>query len=258
MKQRRLLLLDSDIVAYKLSSATEEKFLFDGPDSEAAIHTSWEDTRVGVEKYVEELIVRYKASEVLVCLSDPINNWRKNVYPDYKANRKATRKPEFLMQAKDHLASLYPSYQRPGLEADDILGIISTSPVLWTDYEKVIVSEDKDMRTIPGLLFNPRDTTNTPKRISRVSALRFFFTQCITGDPVDNYPGCRGVGIASPEVAALATQKTAKDMWATVLGAYARKGFTEADALVQARVARICQHTDYNYETKEVILWSAP
>jgi DNA polymerase-1 len=254
---RRLLLLDSDIVAYKLASATEEKFLFDGPGTEPAIHTSLEDTLRGVEKLVETYIETYHAAEVVVCLSDPVNNWRKNVYPAYKGNRKG-RRPEFLMEAKAHLASLYPSYQRPGLEADDILGILSTSPVLWADYEKVIVSEDKDLRTIPGLLINPREDRESPRKISRVAAARFFYTQIITGDPTDNYPGARGVGEKSAEVLSLKTTARECDMWNIALSAYYRKGQTKDDAVTQARVARICQHTDYNYDTKEVILWNPP
>ena len=254
---RRLLLLDSDIVAYKLAAATEEKFMFDGPDCAPAYHTSLEDTLRGIEKIVEEYITTYRAAEVVVCLSDPINNWRKKVYEPYKGNRKG-RKPEFLMQAKAHLVSLYPSYERPSLEADDILGILSTSSVLWTDYEKVIVSEDKDLRTIPGLLINPRDGRTTPQRISRPAAARYFYQQCITGDPTDNYPGAKGVGEKSAEVQALSTLKTERDMWEMVLQAYHRKGQTTAQAIQQARVARICQHQDYNYETKEVILWNPP
>lgn len=254
---RRLLLLDSDIVAFKLAAATEETFYFDGKDAEPARHTSLEDTLLGVEHLVESYIEKYHAAEVVVCLSDPNANWRNNVYPAYKANRKG-RRPEFLMEAKSHLASLYPSYQRPDLEADDIMGIIGTSPVLWADYEKVIVSEDKDLRTVPGLLINPRDERSVPRKISRVAAARFFYQQCITGDPTDNYPGAKGVGAQSEEVKSLAGAKRECDMWSIVLSAYYRKGQTKDEAITQARVARICQHTDYDYTTKEVILWTPP
>lgn len=254
---RRLLLLDSDIVAYKLSAATEEAFYFDGKDAEPARHSDLAETLRGVEQLVESYIEKYHAAEVVVCLSDPNDNWRKHVYQPYKGNRKG-RKPEFLMEAKAHLASLYPSYERPTLEADDIMGIIGTSPVLWADYEKVIVSEDKDLRTVPGLLINPREGRASPRKISRVAAARYFYTQCITGDTCDNYPGAKGVGAKSEEVAALSDAKRECDMWAIVLSAYHRKGQTTADAVTQARVARICQHTDYNYTTKEVILWNPP
>jgi DNA polymerase-1 len=40
--------------------------------------------------------------------------------------------------------------------------------------------------------------------------------------------------------------------------AYAKKNLTADDALVQARVARILRHTDYNFKTKEPILWTPP
>jgi DNA polymerase-1 len=38
--------------------------------------------------------------------------------------------------------------------------------------------------------------------------------------------------------------------------AYASKGLTEDDAILQARMARILQDGDYNYATKGIRLWN--
>jgi DNA polymerase-1 len=43
-----------------------------------------------------------------------------------------------------------------------------------------------------------------------------------------------------------------------VVPAYEAKGLTADDALVQARVSKILQHTDYNFTRKEPILWTPP
>jgi DNA polymerase-1 len=43
-----------------------------------------------------------------------------------------------------------------------------------------------------------------------------------------------------------------------VVAAFESKGLTEEDALVQARVARICRASDYDFKTKEVKLWNPP
>jgi len=45
------------------------------------------------------------------------------------------------------------------------------------------------------------------------------------------------------------------DLWKIVVGIYKDKGFTEKEALQQARVARILRHGDYNKKTGEVKLW---
>ena len=44
--------------------------------------------------------------------------------------------------------------------------------------------------------------------------------------------------------------------WQHVLKAYAKAGLSEEEALTQARVARICRSNDYDFKTKQVILWS--
>jgi DNA polymerase-1 len=41
-----------------------------------------------------------------------------------------------------------------------------------------------------------------------------------------------------------------------VVALYARYGLTEDDALVQARVARICRASDYDFKDRKVIHWT--
>ena len=40
------------------------------------------------------------------------------------------------------------------------------------------------------------------------------------------------------------------------MAAFEKKGLTESDALVQARVARILRASDYDFAAKKPILWS--
>jgi hypothetical protein len=44
-------------------------------------------------------------------------------------------------------------------------------------------------------------------------------------------------------------------MWRGVCKAYRAAKLTEADALTQARVARILRAQDYDKATKEILLW---
>jgi DNA polymerase-1 len=76
--------------------------------------------------------------------------------------------------------------------------------------------------------------------------------QTLQGDSVDGYKGCPGIGPKKAEK--ILADST--DPWGDIVSAYMGKGLTEDDALVQAQVARICQHQNYNYDTAEVIPWT--
>ena len=86
--------------------------------------------------------------------------------------------------------------------------------------------------------------------ISLEQADRTHLTQALTGDITDGYSGCPGIG---PKTAI----KVLKEGdWIEVVAAYEKVGLTEEDALIQARVARILRHGEYNKKTKEVKLWT--
>ncbi len=74
------------------------------------------------------------------------------------------------------------------------MGILSTHPTKIQG-KKIIVSEDKDMRTIPGWLYNPGPNKDIePKYINEFEADRYHLYQTITGDSTDGYKGCPGAG----------------------------------------------------------------
>lgn len=251
----RTLLVDADIFAYVASSATEEVYHFDGGASEPAVAENLSEALAMAERDIENVANKLQATRVIVCLTDSVN-FRTSVYPAYKGNRKGVRKPSTLRAVKDWYASKYECYQRPGLEADDCMGILSTSKNLVSG-EKIIVSTDKDMQTIPGLLFNP-NKDDKPRRIKELDADRYFMQQVITGDATDGYPGCKGVGPKSPWVAAVGKAESLAEMWTLVCDAYRGKGFTPEDATVQARCARILRACDWDFHERRPRLWNPP
>jgi DNA polymerase-1 len=246
-------LLDSDIVAYTFASAAQESYNFG--DTGVYQHVQEFDSVVPkVEKWIDDLMHKLNALELIVCLSVPTSEgFRVKVLPSYKGNR-TSAKPVLLQQVKDWLASVYPSFIRPGLEADDVMGILSTHPKLVKG-TKVIVSEDKDMQQIPGLLFNPRKHKK-PVRISEEQANFYHMYQTLIGDTTDGYKGCPGIGPVKANSILGCAESSLEDYWPWVVETYESKGLTEEDALVQARVARICRWTDYDYSNKRVKLWT--
>lgn len=243
----RTLLVDGDILAYRAAANFQSTLDFgEGP---IVVADDIEDAKAAIRDELDELASTLDAQGIAVCLSDDLANWRKDVLPTYKGNRSYAGRPELLYPLKDWLCDTYGKWRRHTLEGDDVMGILATHPYLIKG-EKIIVSIDKDMRQIPGKLYvEGKDSLIT---ITPEEADHFHLLQTLTGDPVDNYKGCPGVG---PKKAARILEGC-EGPWGYIVEAYEARGLTEADALQQARVARICRHTDYDFKERKVKLWT--
>lgn len=263
-----ILLLDADIIAFKLAATHQRSYRFPGMESPCVAADEWEDLPERIDAEVSKLTQGLKAAFVIVCLSCPTEeNWRLKVLPSYKGNRDYSQRPIFLRAVKDYLAENYPSYRRDTLEADDIMGILSTMKGLPKNFleqhpgfdpkaKKIIVSEDKDMKTVPGWLFNPAKDKK-PWLVTQEVADWWHLYQALVGDTTDGYAGCPKVGpVSALRILGSPGDFPAKDLWALTSLAYTTRNLTEEDALVQARVARILRASDYDFKNKEVLLWT--
>jgi DNA polymerase I len=254
--ENRTLLIDGDIFFYKFAFSNEGSIMFDEPETEEEADTPaahWvvmERARLGVDDFVVKLREDTGCKDVLMVYSfSTASNFRYKVLPSYKGNRSGKEKPELHSAIKEYIMENYPSKTLEGIEADDILGIMQTRNP--DDY--VIASIDKDMRQIPGYLYNWNK--GGLKKITEVQADSWFYTQVLIGDACDGYTGCKGIG---PKKAMdfLEGCQTEQEYWSAVVRCYESKRQTEEQALQQARVARILRNTDYNFKKKEVILWT--
>jgi 5'-3' exonuclease len=127
---------------------------------------------------------RFDTENVTLYFSDSVN-FRKEIDPEYKGKR-TKRKPVGYKRLLQWAAENFKVIRYPKLEADDALGLeCHLDP---SDF--VLVSPDKDMKQISCRLFNGEEEVNvTPEE-----ADYWFWTQTITGDPVDGYKGIPGVG----------------------------------------------------------------
>lgn len=275
-----VLLIDSDVVAYAAAASSQETYRWDDGDVSMTVKP-FEEARDKAFNEIDEYARKFKADRVIVCLSVPsAEGWRKTILPSYKENRAGIELPVHLMDVKRSFASKYETFVRPSLEADDVMGILSTHPKLIPG-RKIIVSIDKDMKTIPGWLYNPQKD-DAPWLVSEAEADYWHMYQTLAGDATDNYDGCPGIGHTKAEDSLRSMTKPvpvhrvisrgarkgeidtkwvpgeADSMWDIVVSHFHKAGLTEEDALVQARVARICRHTDYCFKRKEVILWTPP
>ena len=131
----------------------------------------------------------------------------------------------------------------PELEADDSMGIYATQ------YPgNIIVSPDKDMRQIPGKLYDFNETT----LIKETDGRNWHYIQTLAGDATDGYSGVPGIGVKR---AVVLFEKTGYN-WQTIKNAFAAKDLDEDVALMNARLAKILTKDDYDFNRTEPILWT--
>jgi DNA polymerase-1 len=269
---KRIALLDADIVAYKAACVSQTDIDWGG-----GVETHDEDIDKAIneaERLIVETEVDLEVDGSLICLTCPEANFRTHVYPDYKSNRKDVVPPRLLKQVKAHLALEHKAMVRPMLEADDIMGILATHPtqlnkLFGKGTTGIMVSIDKDMRTVPALYYNPDHPDRGIMDISVEDANRFHMWQTIVGDRVDGYPGCPGVaeggkyvdgqfieGARSFGYAHEVFEIDYEDLWDYVVWVYSTQGYREKDALVQARCAHILRAETYDFHKREPIMWT--
>ena len=241
------LLIDGDILIYKIATSAEVATNW---GDLWTLHCDQKKCEAEVDNAIDDLGSNLEADDYVVCLTDK-DNFRKDILPSYKDNRKAKRKPMVLGALREYVMKKHNGVVWKNLEADDVMGIMATEP---TDEKRIIVSIDKDMRTIPCKLSQDGMTVDdVPLKLANY----WHMIQTLTGDKTDNYDGIDGVGIKTAEKLIMKyTNVSHKDLWNIVQGIYKDKGYTEAEALQQARVAHICRHGDYNKKTGEVKLWT--
>jgi DNA polymerase-1 len=205
-----------------------------------------------VEKIKETLGKEYKTTESYLCFSAK-ENFRKKVYSEYKAHRNSNKKPLGYGHLLEYAKNNYRCESIFELEADDVLGMLATLHGSSEDFTTVIASIDKDMETLPCYSYNMDKEKIT--HVNLEDANYNFYTQVLTGDPVDNYGGCPGIGKVTADKLLNEYHGSDEDLWQTIVETYEQKGLTEDDALVQARCARILRFEDYDFEKGEPILW---
>lgn len=120
----------------------------------------------------------------------------------YKGNRKDSKRPLHYENLVEYVSATREVIVAEGCEADDLLAIYQcASPPLST----IICSRDKDLKIVPGMHFGwacgkqqqwgPAQVTTLGKlellggKKLVGDGLKFFYSQILTGDPTDDYPG---------------------------------------------------------------------
>ena len=123
-------------------------------------------------------------------------NYRDDLYPEYKGNRKNKANPNITVSSIRELAVIEDlAIHAEGREVDDYLKMwANTCKALGINY--IVCSNDKDLDTIDGKHWNVKK--NEFSTVTVEQAMRFYYEQLLMGDPVDNIPGLPRIG---PETA---------------------------------------------------------
>ena len=241
--EKPTLLIDGDTLVYEACFAVETPIHW-GNDW-WTLHADAAEAKQKIDAEVVELVEKLDAGGYKVCLSHP-ENFRKTIDPTYKSNR-TSRKPICYGEVKAYVKEAWDAVMWPNIEADDCMGILATADPENT----IIVSIDKDMRGVPARVYNYRKPELGVVSISEAEADRFHLIQTLTGDTVDGYSGCPGIGPKRAEA-------IADGGWEAVVEAYAKAGLGEEFAITQARLARILRSGEYIKKTGRIKRYWTP
>lgn len=235
------LLVDADYVVYKACAGAETEI--DWGDDVILVTSKFSEAYANVKRDLLKIINNFlwDVPELILFFSDSVN-FRKSIQPAYKGHRQR-KKPCGYKRVINQLKTEYEVILMPTLEADDALGIYATD-----NPGNVICSPDKDMRQIPGRLFDMSEMMNVEKEEGE----KWHLVQTLAGDQTDGYAGVPGIGVKR----AIALFEEKGYSWKTVVEAFADKDLSEEVALENARLAKILTASDYDFDKQQPILWT--
>ena len=234
------LLCDADFIVYKCCAAAESEIDFG--DDVILVTSTFKDAYSCVKRELNKIANKFGSFDKMILFFSDSKNFRKDIQSDYKGHRNR-KKPCGYRRVINKLKEEYPVIKMAGLEADDSMGIFATKHT-----GNIIVSPDKDMKQIPGMLWN----FNESFTITKSEGAKWHLIQSMAGDNTDGYAGVPGIGVKR----AVALFEEKGYSWKTVVEAFKEKGLSEDITLENARLARILTNEDYDDEKMEPILWN--
>ena len=167
------LLIDADFIVYKNCAAAESEVDF-GNDV-ILVTSNFSDAYNATQRELTKLKNKFGAfSDIILFFSDS-ENFRKKIMSDYKGHRNR-KKPCGYKRVINALRKEYKVIIKPTLEADDCMGVYATKHP-----GNIIVSPDKDMKQIPGQLYNFDETFT----VSKEEGAKWHLIQTLAGDQTD-------------------------------------------------------------------------
>ena len=169
------LLIDADFIVYKSCAAAETEVDF-GRDV-ILVTSNFSDAYGATKREITKLENKFGSFTSVILFFSDSKNFRKKILEDYKGHRNR-KKPCGYKRVINKLKKEYKVIIMPTLEADDSMGVYATQHP-----GNMICSPDKDMRQIPGQLYNMDETT----LITEEAGAKWHLIQSMAGDQTDRY-----------------------------------------------------------------------
>ncbi len=156
----------------------------------------------GFTNMLLKVIRELKPDQLAVVFDSKGPTFRKDIYPEYKANRSAM--PEDLVPQIPYIKRVVEAFNLPGIEkagfeADDIIATLA-GKFAARGMQVTVVTGDKDLMQIVSdrvcLLDTMKDKISGPKEVLERfgGADKVVEVQALAGDSSDNVPGVPGIG----------------------------------------------------------------
>ena len=196
---RRLFLIDAYALIYKYYYA----FMGRPMRSRDGMNTS---VVFGFTKFLRDLLKREKPDLIGVAFDPPGGSFRREIFPEYKANRPPT--PEDIKISVPYVKRLLeamciPILEVQGFEADDVIGTLAKRGAA-AGYDVFMVTPDKDYGQLVDdkcVIYNQKGDDIVQTDRAAIEAKYGFSDPVLVrdvlalwGDASDNIPGVPGIG----------------------------------------------------------------
>lgn len=183
----KIALIDGDMIAYRCAASCEPS-----KKKAAELGIPFEE----LEREPLDIAI-FRANDLLfrianTCQTDEHRvflsgdrNYRKLLYPLYKAHRASVAKPAHLDALRELLVREWEAEICDGYEADDGIGMAHNE-------HTIIVSNDKDFKQLVGEHYNP--VKDEFEVVDSQLAAFYFYHILLKGDSADNIAGVDGIG----------------------------------------------------------------
>ena len=156
----------------------------------------------GFTNMLLKVIREIKPDQLVVIFDSKGPTFRKDIYPEYKANRSAM--PDDLVPQIPYIKRVVEGFNLPGIEqagfeADDIIATLAKN-LAGENLEVTVVTGDKDLMQVVNkrvrLLDTMKDKFSGPDEVMERfgGADKVIEVQALAGDSSDNVPGVPGIG----------------------------------------------------------------
>ncbi len=193
-KKSRLILVDGSAYIFRAYYGLPPMNRADGTPINAVF---------GFTNMLVKLIEDYSDDKMIVIFDAARENFRNEIYPEYKANRGEAPDdliPQFPLIRECVKSFNIPQLEIEGFEADDLIATY-VNLAEKDKIETIIVSSDKDLMQLVSKNVTMLDPMKNKKIEIKdveekfgVQPGKVIFIQALTGDKVDNIPGAPGIG----------------------------------------------------------------